>query len=67
MRSAAAIGGLGVTGGQGHSAGMSRVLRRARALPSLRTLLLHRGLATVDNQAVALSSALAAYGSVPQS
>ena len=46
---------------------MPRVLRRARALPSLRTLLLHRGLATVDDQAVALSSALAAYGAVPQS
>jgi hypothetical protein len=56
-----------VNGGQGHSEGMSRVSRWARALPSLRTLLLHRGLATIDDQAVALSTALAAYGSVPQS
>jgi hypothetical protein len=46
---------------------MPSVLRWARALPSLRTLLLHRGLATVDDQAVALSLALAAYGAVPQS
>jgi hypothetical protein len=46
---------------------MPRVLRWARALPSLRTFLLHRRLATVDDQAVAFSSALAAYGAVPQS
>jgi hypothetical protein len=52
---------------QTRSARMPRVLRWARALPSLRTLLLRRGLATVDDQAVALSSALAAYGAVPQS
>jgi hypothetical protein len=64
-RSAAAIGGLGSE--PSHSAGMPRVLRWAWALPSLRTLLLHRSLATVDDQAVALSSALAAYGAVPQS
>jgi hypothetical protein len=50
-----------------HSAGMPRVLRWARTLPSLRALLWHRGLVTVDDQAVALSSALAAYGAVPQS
>ena len=37
---------------------MPRVLRWARALPSLRTLLLHRRLATVFDQAVALSSAV---------
>ena len=36
-------------------------------LPSLRTLLLHRGLATVYEQAVALSLALAAYSAVSQS
>jgi hypothetical protein len=46
---------------------MPRVLRRARVLPSPRTLLLHWGLVTVDDQAVALSSAFVAYGAVPQS
>ena len=46
---------------------MPRVLRRVRALPSLRTLVLHRSLLTIDKQAIALSLALAAYGSVPQS
>ena len=50
-----------------HSAGMPRVLRWARALPSLRVLLLHRHLATVDEQAIAFSLALAAYSSVSQS
>ena len=45
---------------------MPRVLRRARALPSLRTLLLHWSLLTIDEQAIALSLALAAYGSVSQ-
>ena len=49
------------------SAETPKVLRRTAALPSLRTLPLHRGLATVDDQAVALSSTLAAYGAVPQS
>jgi len=46
---------------------MLRVLRRALALPSPRILLLNQGLAVVDDQAVALASALAAYGAVPQS
>jgi len=46
---------------------MPRVLRWARVSPSLRTLRLNRVLATVDDQAVALSSALTAYGAVPQS
>jgi hypothetical protein len=55
------------SGGAGQSAGLPRVLRWARALPSLRILLLNRGLATVDKQAVAFSLALAAYGSVSQS
>ena len=55
-------------GGSGHpSAGMPRVLRWARALPSPRTLLLRRDLATVDDQAVTLSSALATNGAMPQS
>jgi hypothetical protein len=49
-----------------HSAGMPRVLRWARALPPLRILLLNRGLATVDDQAVALSSAIAAYNTLSQ-
>ena len=46
------------------SARVSRVLRWPRSLPSLRRL--HRGLATVDDQAIALSLALVAYGSVSQ-
>ena len=55
-------------GGSGHpSARMPRVLRWARALPSPRTLLLRRDLATVDDQAVTLSSALATNGAMPQS
>jgi hypothetical protein len=50
-----------------HSAGMPIVLRWARALPSLRILLLRRGLATVDDQAIAFSLALAAYSPGSQS
>jgi hypothetical protein len=50
-----------------NSAGMPRGLRWARTLPSLRALLLLRGPAIVDDQAVALSSALTAHGTVPQS
>jgi hypothetical protein len=50
-----------------HSPGMPRVLRWARTLPSLRTLRLKRVLTTADDQAVALSSALTAYGAMPQS
>ena len=46
---------------------MPRVLRWTLAWPPLRTLLLHRCLATVVDQAIALSSAVAAYGAVPQS
>ena len=49
------------------SAGMPRVLRWAQALPSLRTLLRHRGLTSVDDQAIAFSLALAAYSPVSQS
>jgi hypothetical protein len=49
------------------SAEMPRALRRSRALPSLRALLLNWRRATVDNQAVAFPLALAAYGAVPQS
>ena len=49
------------------SAGIPGLLRGGRALPSLRTVLLHRRLATGDDQAVSLSSALTAYGAVPQS
>jgi hypothetical protein len=45
---------------------MPGVLRWARALPSLRILLLSRGLATVDEQAIALALALAAYSAVSQ-
>jgi hypothetical protein len=48
------------------SARMPRVLRRSWALPSLRTLLLHRHLATIDKQAIAFSLALAAYSAVSQ-
>jgi hypothetical protein len=47
-----------------HSAGMSRVLCRTRASPTLWTLLLHRGLLTVDNQAIAFSLALLADNSM---
>ena len=47
--------------------GCRGVLRWARTLPSLRALLLLRGPAIVDDQAVALSSALTAHGTVPQS
>jgi hypothetical protein len=46
---------------------MARFLRFAGALPSLRALLLCRGLTSIDNQAIAFSLALAAYGSVSQS
>jgi len=49
-----------------HSARMRGLLRRAWALPPLRTLLLHRGLATVDEQAIALALTLAAYSAVSQ-
>jgi hypothetical protein len=47
-----------------NSAGMPRVLRWALALPSLRFLLLHRHLATIDEQAITFSLALAAYSAV---
>ena len=52
-----------INGASGRSARMPNVFR---ALPSLRTLLLHRGLTGVDKQAIALSLALAAYRSVSQ-
>jgi hypothetical protein len=50
-----------------HSAGVPRALGLAWALQSLRTLPFRRGPATVNDQAVAPSSALVAYGAVPQS
>ena len=46
---------------------MPGVLSLARALPSLRSPLLHRDLTTVDDQAVAFPLALVAYGAMPQS
>jgi hypothetical protein len=49
------------------SAGVLALFRRAWMLPSLWTLMLHRSLVTIDEQAIALSLALAAYSSVPQS
>jgi hypothetical protein len=47
-----------------HSAGMSRVLCWTRALPTLRSSQLHRGLLTIDKQAIAFSLALVADGSM---
>ena len=46
---------------------MPGVLSLARALPSLRSPLLHWDLTTVDDQAVAFPLALVAYGAMPQS